>query len=364
MTTPRNERASRLLHELFESAGREKPKIDSQVSVLLDEIFATTSWGFREIVLVVVVARLLDPSFRASDGLYDCNPRSLYEGPIVAELVGRSIPHRKSGPLNVAKAAKGLSAEWAAQRRPARVAAAVVGIVAYIEEIPATKLRSLGLDIARRFLAEATRITALTVEAKAESDPDFLYSLCRTLIDDAPDAGNTPQRVVGLLLKTYHDDLQTGLAVIGYEDRASTTSTTSKKPGDVAEVQLDGTPVSVIEVTVKPFGAQRVRESNEALAVLRDESSVSVNEVRVICRAEDAHPDAESSAATAVYLGRFDSDGISYLFLDIYEWIMQRLLALTADGRLAFFGELTRYVDHFNTSENVKIVWAKALQRS
>lgn len=81
----------------------------------LDKLFDTTVWGFREILLVVVVAMNLDASYRASSALYSCNPRSLYEGPIKNFLRKNGIPHRKSGPLNIAKATPGLNESWAAQ---------------------------------------------------------------------------------------------------------------------------------------------------------------------------------------------------------------------------------------------------------
>ena len=66
--------------------------------------------------LVVIIGMRLDRSFKASTGLYDCNPRAIYEGPIKEFLIEKEIPHRKSGPLNVAKATVGLDMTWAAQR--------------------------------------------------------------------------------------------------------------------------------------------------------------------------------------------------------------------------------------------------------
>jgi len=59
--------------------------------------------------------------------------------------------------------------------------------------------------------------------------------------------------------------LNTGIKVTGYKDRASTTSTTSKKPGDLNEETREGLILKVYEVTVKPFDQQRIIESFEAL---------------------------------------------------------------------------------------------------
>src|SRR5688500_12244720 len=124
MTTKaeRDERIRALLEALFDQAaegrGRVAPEVDRDLTV----IFSVTQWGFREILLTVVIARMLDSGYRPSRALYDCNPRALYEGPIRSVLSGRRIPHRLSGPLNIAKAAAGLNRSWAAQRRPKQAA--------------------------------------------------------------------------------------------------------------------------------------------------------------------------------------------------------------------------------------------------
>jgi hypothetical protein len=71
----RNERVRRILDSLYEKALDDSIEIDeSAYEKSLDELFDATAWGFREILLVVVVGMQLDRDYKASSGLYACNP--------------------------------------------------------------------------------------------------------------------------------------------------------------------------------------------------------------------------------------------------------------------------------------------------
>lgn len=203
-------------------------------------------------------------NFKSSTALYDCNPRAIYEGPIKEFLIYREIPHRKSGPLNVAKATVGLDMTWAAQRRPSSVAVEVVNLINYIEADSA-RIDNVATSLMRKLIGESSRIDALKVEVNPSSDPLFLTTLCCELIKDVPDSGNTPQKISALLLKNYHLAMQTGIVVTGEDDRASVTSTTSKKPGDVNEESALGIIYKVYEITVKPFDIARIRDSYDCI---------------------------------------------------------------------------------------------------
>lgn len=85
------------------------------------------------------------------------------------------------------------------------------------------------------------------------------------MIDGAPDSGNTPQRIFGFLLESYHTSIHTGIIVSGADDSASATSTTSKKPGDINEEGADGSIYRVYEVTVKPFDLSRIIDSYDCI---------------------------------------------------------------------------------------------------
>jgi hypothetical protein len=359
----RDDEVTALLDRLFARAEGGRYAADAAVEADLDHLFSMGAWGFREILLVVAIARLRDPDYRASTGFYDCNPRALYEGPIRAALRARRVPHMKSGPLNVAKASKGINQEWAAQRRPKGAGERVVRLVDRMERASAEELEDIAVAALARFLRAAAQAAALAVEAQPEADPARLYSFCERLIDEAPDAGNTPQRVVGLLLQSYHEQLQTGVQVSGHEDRASVTSTTGKKPGDILEAQADGTLLSVYEVSVKTFGEARVIDCHESIRAYCERTGADVPEVTVVCRREDRHPGAAAATVSALHLGTLAFHGLTFHFVNIYEWVMAQLLRMPPDARLAFYAGLGEYVADPSTAEGVKRCW-KALHEA
>lgn len=359
--TERDKKITELLDSLFAQAVKKGTSLTSTALPKkdLDLLFSTTTWGFREIVLVIALARLIDENYRASVSFYECNPRPFYEGPIRAALAKRKIPHRKSGPLNIAKGWKSIDAQWAARRTPTDVAKLVVALVQRIESITHEELVTFTSILLSGFLEEANRIESLMIEVEARQHPLDIYLVCERLIDEVPDAGNTPQRIVGYLLEAYHQDLQTGIVVAGHEDRASVTNTTSKKPGDITEVLADGTVVTIYEVTVKKFDDARIQDSFEAIKAI---DSIKNTEVSVICRPADVPESAKEGEALSeyageLYLGDLLVGDIVYRFLDMYEWIVSRLTAMTPDARLSFYEKLGEYIADPNTAEKVKNCW-------
>jgi len=355
----RNARVTTILNSIFASANNPEYIInDSDYRSSLNRLFNTTAWGFREILLVVVVGMQLDNNFRASTGFYDCNPRAIYEGPIKEFLIAKEIPHRKSGPLNVAKATVGLDATWATQRRPADVAAEVVKIIAFMEKNSSDISKrsfKVGVSLMRKLMEQTQRLEALAVEIDPTADPDHLYHLCFELISKTPDAGNTPQKITAFLLKNYHRFLFTGIEVTGEEDRASVTSTTSKKPGDVNE-EKNGRIYKVYEVTVKPFDLARIRDSYDCISIYNSEHDSDINEIIVICRPEDC-PEGMQRSGLRGYLGSYSYQEVIYYFWDINEWVANTLQRMTADGRIGFYQSLNSYIAEINTAETVKVLW-------
>ncbi|MGG0755776.1 hypothetical protein [Brevibacillus laterosporus] len=347
---------SQLLDQIVEKAKKKEYKVGPSFSDDLNILFSTRNWGFREITLVIVVARLLNKDYKASEAFYECSPRSLYEQPIRKTLLSLNIPNRKSGPLNVAKATVGINDEWAGQRRPANVAAAVVRLVRWIESVSQIELEIFSVCLMDKFLSEAKRVESLAITLEPQTDPSFIYTLCNRLIQETPDAGNTPQRIFGLLLHAYHKTLGTGIVVTGYEDRASTTSTTSKKPGDVNEETEQGNILKIYEVTVKPFNHQRITESFETLKAYEEIYNTEINEVIVVCRKSDTPDDLVKTDLNGV-LGKFIYQDVIYYFVDIYEWILHQLIKMPNNCKISFYKLLNEYVNHSNTSEEVKILW-------
>lgn len=355
----RNQTVRNILNTLYEKASNEGIEIDeSQYRAALDNLFTTTAWGFREILLVVIVAMKLDVTYRASSGLYACNPRAIYEGPIKEFLIDNNIPHRKSGPLNVAKATEGLNAAWAAQRRPIAAAENVVQILAVLESgTPDSIVDDIGVSLIRRLIAETERVEKLNVAIEPSSDPNWLYYVSRELISRTPDAGNTPQKIAALLLWNYHLSMHTGIRVTGGEDRASVTSTTSKKPGDVnEESSATGEIYKVYEITVKPFGLDRIRDSYDCVNTYNVSNGTNLNEIIVICRPEDC-PTNINASGLKLYMGHYEYQDIVYYYWNIYEWVSYMLQCMTPIAREGYYHLLNSYISDVNTAESVKTLW-------
>ena len=356
----RNDRVTEILNTFFEQAVNEEWELDEALySEHLDNLFTTTAWGFREILLVVIVGMKLDAEFRASTYFYDCNPRAIYETPIKKFLIEKNLPHRKSGPLNVAKATEGLNDAWAAQRRPKAVAESVVQIIGLLERNDADFINSVGVSLLRRFLAETRRVETFNIEIDASSDPEWLFHLSSELIDKAPDAGNTPQKIAALLLWTHHLHMHTGIRVTGGDDRASVTSTTSKKPGDVNEESSEtGEIFKVYEITVKPFDLARIRDSYDCIKTYNEANGTNIDEIIVICRLADC-PEGMNGSKMNSCLGYYRYGDIVYYYWDIYEWIYFMLHRMVREARCDYYRLLNAYIADINTAEMVKQLWQK-----
>ena len=357
-TDTRNDNVREILNQLFEKAVDESFCIDEHLyKDQLDNLFETTAWGFREILLVVIVGMKLDSSFSALTSFYDCNPRAIYETPIKEFLIEKNIPHRKSGPLNVAKATEGLNDAWAAQRRPKEAAENVVHIITLLESNRGDFIDQVGISLLRRLISETQRVESLNIEIDPLADPEWLYYLSSELIAKTPDAGNTPQKVAALLLWHHHFDMHTNIKVTGGDDRASVTSTTSKKPGDVNEEDAStGAIYKVYEITVKPFDLARIRDSYDCISTYNSENGTEINEIIVICRPEDC-PEEMNRSNMKLYLGNYRYQEVVYYYWDIYEWICFMLQRMTNDARKGYYQFLNHYIANVNTAESVKQLW-------
>lgn len=354
----RNNKVTEILNSFFEQASNKDVEIDEALYAMhLDNLFTTTAWGFREILLVVIVGMKLDAEFRASTHFYNCNPRAIYETPIKKFLIEKNLPHRKSGPLNVAKATERLNEAWAAQRRPKSVAESVVQIIDLLESNNTELVDRVGVSLLRRFLAETRRVESFNIEIDSSSDPEWLFHISSELVDKAPDAGNTPQKIAALLLGTHHLHMHTRVRVTGGDDRASVTSTTSKKPGDVNEESFEtGEIFKVYEITVKPFDLARIRDSYDCIKTYNDENGTDINEIIVICRPDDC-PDEISGSQMNIYLGSYKYQDVIYYYWNIYEWMCFMLQRMTNEGRSNYYTLLNSYIADINTAEAVKQLW-------
>jgi hypothetical protein len=355
----RNLKVRQLMGELLAKAAKQDYQLEPPLIWKLNQVCSTKSWGFREILLVIGIAKILDPSYSPTTAFYKCNPRAIYEGPIRDMLFEAGIPRRKSGPLNIAKAAVGIDNAWAGQRRPQDVAQVTVELAEWIEKSNESEIRGCIAALLSNLLGEAKRVEAFNIEVPRESDIAELSKLCWQLIDTMPDAGNTPQFIIGQLLETYHEYANSRIEVIGHKEGASVTSTTSKKPGDIIEQKTNGEILAVYEVTMKPFDEQRASDSEEAVRAFIKLTGQSIAEVVVICRDIDIHPSATQPEDTSIYLGKLAFRGLTYQFFEIHHWIEAALGRLSVEGRIEFYKALNDYIAKPATSERVKEFWKK-----
>ncbi len=315
----------------------------------VESLFQTPIWGHREIVLTIIFARLLNPKFRASENFYACNPRSLFEKPIRKALREFSIPHRKSGPLNVAKNSKKINGVWATDKHGGEIAMNVVKIVKKIETVSASDLKKFALVFVARYKQEAKRIKEMEVNLPPQENPIHISKLCTDLINSVPDGGATPQLIVGLLMESINKDRSNSVTVTGHRDSVSTTNTTSKKPGDIIET-INKKDFLIYEITMKKFSDDRLIESHEAAMAYNK----NLKDIFVICRPEDV-PETLNLKVGSYIMATTQYRELAYYFINIYDYIQSVILFLTPEGRKLFYRELVTYVNNTNTSEKVKV---------
>jgi hypothetical protein len=353
----RDENIRQLMTDLFAKARSKDVTLPSRIKEDLRILFSTPVRGFREILLVITIASILDKEYRATKDFYACNPRAIYEGPIRQELAKRHIPHGKSGPLNVAKATKSINEQWAAQREPKAAAEAVVRLTKLIEGSSAANLEQIAIGLHRRFLDEAKRVEKLTFEPKSALTVPELVSLLSEMIIAVPDLGNTPQRICGELLKALHHLHRSPIEILGIEDRACTTSTTSKKPGDVVEIDpKTKAAIRVFEISVKRIDDGRLDDCVDAAQDYGSETGAPVGEIFFLCRKRDVCVSGQFKFENA-YFGAVVHRGILFHFIDIFKWIEQAVACLPDDFRKGLLDSIADYVNDPNTSDAVKIFW-------
>lgn len=330
----------------------------NNVARSLERVVSSKSKGLRELLLIVVVARLIDPKFRATQDYNACRPRGLYPG-IRNALARAGIPHGKDGALNVAKGNPPIDKQWAQARDDGTAADEVVRLVGFLEGMNRDELAEFGAQLGALLLNEATRVAELDVEISPSQDAEWLAGACRQLIENAPDRGNTPQVIVGLLLSSKANALGASVTIEGVEDAACVTTSTSNKLGDLCVLDARDQPVVAYEVTVKPFGEERVTDCTAAIHDYATANELTVNEMTVLCRPEDLHPAATGGVGSTSYLGAVDDQDVRYHFVNLYEWILSELLELPPAARAEFHSAMSQYVRDPNVSESVKAKWAE-----
>jgi hypothetical protein len=341
----------------------EKALFPKEVLSDLSLVFASDKRSFREIVLTVNLARILDSSFQATEDLYASNPRPVYEQGIKPILDAHGIPCTQSGPLNVTKATKAITDQWAAMKSPKDVGLATYRVVKFIDSLDKKLLESFANLMGNLLMKDAKFIEKMAIERSPVSDSRKLHQVSSRLILGALDGGNTAQRLIGILLQLHTEFSKSDVVVRGAEDSASTTNLTSKKFGDLSVLSKTGRILSVYEVTLKIFTEQRIAECSQSLIGNLGKENIDQFEVLVLCRNEDLPSSIENVGESHILIGRFrDKFGIQYNFIDVFEWINLKLLELNDEFRLLFFHRLQAYVNRIKTPVKVKSKWAELIE--
>lgn len=340
------------------SAGSIRPEIDSDIKL----VFACKAKSFREILFTILIARVENAKYKSTVNLYECSPRAVYEQGIRPMLEDRLIPCTQSGPLNVVKATVAISENWATMKIPLNVGKATARLAAEIDRCNPAELNTLGLLMGELFLSEAKAIHALKIERERLADPIVLNKVTKRLMLEASNGGNTAQKIIGFLLKSQKTMLGSDVQIDGLEDSASTTNATAKKIGDLS-VSMHGSLIAIFEITLKEFSEQRISECSSSLIGFVGNDFKGSLEVIVLCRKEDVPSLANQNTGSATWLGNYeDRFGIIYRFVEIHEWIAQRILELDENSRMGYFSQVQEYIDRFKTPMEVKKKWNEIME--
>ncbi len=359
----RNTAVQELTRKFLQSKPTGSFKLPKEVEADLNLVFNSEKRSFREITFTINLARILDLSFKATQDLYACNPRPVYEQGIKPVLDSSGVPCTQSGPLNVTKATKAITDQWAAMKSPKEVGLATYHLAKYIDSLDKSGLEVLASLMGQLLMQDAVHISSLIIESDPLSDSFVLAEISKNLIVEALDGGNTAQRVIGILLE-LHQEITSGDSIVhGAEDSASTTNLTSKKVGDLSITKKSGALISIYEVTLKEFTDQRIVECSQSLIGNLGSEAASQSEVIVLCRKQDVPNSASTVKSNSLVHGRLtDKFGIRYNFIDIFEWINIRIIELDEGHRKKFFSRLESYVNRVKTPVKVKSKWAEILQ--
>ena len=359
----RNAAVQELTRKFLQSKANGSFKIPKDIEADLKLVFNSEKRSFREITFTINLARILDLSFKATKDLYACNPRPVYEQGIKPVLDSSGVPCTQSGPLNVTKATKAITDQWAAMKSPKEVGLATYRLAKHIDSLDKTGLEALASLMGQLLMQDAVHISSLNIESDPLSDSFVLGQISKNLVVEALDGGNTAQRVIGMLLE-LHQEMVSGSSIVhGAEDSASTTNLTSKKVGDLSIRKKSGALVSIYEVTLKEFTDQRIVECSQSLIGNLGSEVASQSEVIVLCRKQDVPNSANTVKSNSLVYGRLtDKFGIRYNFIDIFEWINIRIIELDEEHRSEYFSRIESYVNRVKTPVKVKSKWAEILQ--
>nr|WP_315468500.1 hypothetical protein [uncultured Undibacterium sp.] len=236
----------------------------AEIHDLLSDLIEVNAKGFRGIVVTALTGMHLDASYDPLENFYGCNPRAIFEGGIWYALQENGIPCGKSDPLNVAKNANRLDANWAQGRRPQSAAMAVVNFLKLVVDASKSKkARLIDYFFYRlwRFAQSVTTFELVEIINCAASRQAIGAKLIAFTLK-YPESGTLPQFLVSQLLTAIF--FESNINVKGGNESVFGTNTTSKKPADIW-LENNEIQTNLYEVTVKPVNKKRLDDSLDAL---------------------------------------------------------------------------------------------------
>lgn len=318
----------------------------SNVHQLLTDLIEVNAKGFRGVVVTALTGLHLNENYDPLNNFYGCNPRSIFESGIWYALQENGIPCGKSDPLNVAKNTNQLNEDWAQGRRPQAAALAAVNYLRLVVNSKKIKRARLIDYFFFRLWAYSQTITGFQL-AEIESSEHSNQIIGNRLVNFTlkyPESGNLPQYLVSQLLSGLFRTSET--EVIGGDESVFGTNTTSKKPADIW-LEIDGKPINLYEVTVKPVSLKRLDDSLDAL-----QSTGHLNHpVTFICRIDVDTKDLNLADGSFQYKGKhFD-------FVDYKNFCLSVFALLNDEECSTVIKNVASFVQDKNISMRTKSGW-------
>ena len=320
--------------------------INSSVYKLLTDLIEVNAKGFRGVVVTALTGLHLNENYDPLNNFYECNPRAIFEGGIWYALQENNIPCGKSDPLNVAKNATQLNEDWAKGRRPQTAAMAAVQFLRLVMNSNKTKRARLIDYFFYRLWRYAKDIASYQFAEVEPSNFSRQIIGCKLVAFTLkyPESGNLPQYLIAQLLSSLY--CTSNIEAMGGNESVFGTNTTSKKPADIW-LEVEGNPVNLYEVTVKPISHKRLDDSLDAL---RSTGHLNCS-VTFVCRIGVDVQELD------VINGCFQYKGKQFDFVDYRPFCLSIFALLSDEDCSTVLNNIATFVQDVNVSMKTKLGW-------
>lgn len=351
-----HQEASRTLNQVFDHAEQtalehREPVRVSSMSVELDILFETRTQSFREALLGVALAKMIDPSINvrlpyADQGEGAFSGRSLDEKVVNPVLQARRIPCSKGPYLAVFRRSVKFDSSVRDGVKDKEVCDAFLRVITWLETAGPQDVARLLSDLAFRFvlLRERTQIAVVRVPRMSLEQCN---ELARRLLAK-PSGGRFPVVLVLAGLKSLKEVLNLDWE-IDYQG-INVADSASGALGDIT-VRSQQRVVLVGEVTLRPVTKQRF------LATLNDKVIPrAIRDYLFFCGSSGIEPEVEDLAR------QYFSHGYEVVFVDIHEWLREVLATLGSEGRAKFCSLLADIIGGDDLPAACRMAWNDAVR--